>query len=514
VRVSCDPRLGRVCRPCAWTDTGGAIYTTGFQDGNPNDGLNGTLIARNVARDKHPGAAGNVFYTDGGSRFLELDGNISFGNDQGYVNFGPKFLANDTLNAGSPFKAYPLLNEWAAFGSDIGGVITYGDILYVNNLWQNLWGSLQPVWDSTKPGSEIVQLFDELISYLGTVHDNYGAWPRVPLFFDPSQYTDTNGVVYPTGLVFPLLSNTTIDGLSSINTTLLQGFATTANTLAFAQSTPLVAARADDLGGLVTFGLLSLANGQTTTVLSLAAGRSDHALAYDGALGSDWLASEGQALGSIAGAPTSLGRGVWLPTAALDGVLPLTLSSLEVDGNSALATFQGGYQAAFTLGGSRAIANASIAEDVVVTVRRLAAYDNGLAFYEADAATGKITVGGQTLLPGDAGYLAGALANAKAAGLALGPDRLPGYGQQATLGTLPLDDAKNYGLLVLVQNDPAQLYSSYAAANPGGATQIVAYGNGGQGVTYGVEDVLVTGGFSDRDYNDLIVRIHAGGLLL
>jgi hypothetical protein len=68
---------------------GGAIYTTGFQDGDVSDGLNGTVIARNYAYDKTPLAGSNIFYTDGGSRFLQLDHNISFGNDQGYVNFGP-----------------------------------------------------------------------------------------------------------------------------------------------------------------------------------------------------------------------------------------------------------------------------------------------------------------------------------------------------------------------------------------------------------------------------------------
>lgn len=493
---------------------GGAIYTTGFQDGNPNDGLNGTVIAHNYAYDKTPGAGSNVFYTDGGSRFLELDGNISFGNDQGYVNFGPLFAANDTLNADSPFALFPKLNDWVVYGSDIGGCVTYGDILYVNNLWQNLWGSLQPVWDSTKPGSEIVQLFEELIVYLLTVRDNYAQWPSTPLYFDPGQYTDANGVVYPTALEFPPLSNTIIDGLSSINTDLLGGFATTANTLAFVHPTTATVSRADNLGGLVTFGVLSLADGHTETLLAGAAGRSAGALAYDGTVGNAWLASEGHAQGSVAAAPLSIGAGVWLPTATIDGVAPLAITWLHIEGNSALATFEGGYQANITLGGSRSIANAGIADDVAVTVKRLAAYDSGLAFYESDSTTGQIVVGGATMSPGDAGYLEGALANARAAGLVVDASRLPAFGQEVTLGNLPLNDAKSYGLLVLVNNDPAHLYSSYSAANPGGATQVIAFGSPNEGITYGIEDVLVSSGLSDRDYNDLIVRIHQADWLV
>jgi hypothetical protein len=398
------------------------------------------------------------------------------------------------------------------YGSDIGGCVTYGDILYAGNLWQNLWGSLQPVWDSTQPGSEIVQLFEELIVYLLVVQDNYGQWPATPLYFDPGQYTDANGVVYPTGLDF--LGNITIDGLSSINTDLLGGFATTSNTLAFVHATETSVSRVDTLGGTITFGLLSLADGHTETVLASAAGRSVGSLSYDGATGSGWLATEGQAQGSMADAPPQIGTGVWLPTATLDGIVPLPIVWLHVEGNSALATFEGGYQANFTLGGSRSIAHAGVADDVAITVKRLAAFDNGLAFYEADATTGAIAVAGGTLAPGDAGYLQAALASARDTGLLLNPASLPGYGQEVTLTGLPLNDAKSYGLLVLVNNDPNTIYSSFSAANPDGATQMMAFGSPGVGITYGIEDVFVGSGLSDRDYNDLIVSFHQADLMV
>lgn len=173
-----------------------------------------------------------------------------------------------------------------------------------------------------------------------------------------------------------------------------------------------------------------------------------------------------------------------------------------------------GYQATFTLGGSRSIPNGSITDDVAVTVKRLAAFDNGLAFYEANARTGEIVVNGEALRPNQAGYLQGALANAWAEGLVIDPGRLPAFGQEVTLAGLPLDDAKSYGLLVLVNNSPAEIYSSYSSANPGGATQILAFGDSAGGITFGIEDILVTSAQSDRDYNDLLVRFHPADLLM
>ena len=88
-------------------------------------------------------------------------------------------------------------------------------------------------------------------------------------------------------------------------------------------------------------------------------------------------------------------------------------------------------------------------------------------------------------------------------------------GQQLTFDHLPLNDAKSYGLLLLVRNNPNELFSSFSAANPGGATQMVAFSDtGGRGVTFGIEDIAVASGHSDRDYNDLIVRFHPADVLI
>lgn len=486
---------------------GGSIYVLGQQGSGIADG---TLLARNHAFDKEPTGGSNIFYTDGGTRYVTLDGNISFGNAQGYVDFGPVFDINDTLNAtDNPLAILPLMN-WAVYGSDIGGCITYGDILYLNNYWQNLWGNLGPTSTPSNPFGDILQLFDQLIVFYLEVKTNYADWPNTPFYFDPGTYTDQNGVQYPTALQF--LNNTIVDGLSSINTDVLSGFANTGNTFAFTSETPMVAARTDALGGEVTFGLLSLADGHVETVLDQALGRSSGALSFSDGSGSGWLTTEGQAQGSIGSGPTDVGTGVWLPTATVDGV-PLPITSLVVNGNGALATFLGGYEATFTLGGSRSIANDSVSDHLAVTISRLASFDNGLAFYEADRTTGAIEIGGQTLLPGQAGYLEGALAIATGSGLRLDPGRLPGYGQEVTFSNLPLNDAKNYGVLLLVDNDPSSLFSSFSAANPGGATQMLALSNtGGQGITYAIEDQSVTTGPSDYDYNDIIIRFHPADL--
>jgi hypothetical protein len=255
----------------------------------------------------------------------------------------------------------------------------------------------------------------------------------------------------------------------------------------------------------VTFGLQSLDDGHVEVVLDNAQGRAPRALSFESVADGLWRLSEGQPFGSATSAP-EIAAGVWLPVAIVDGNTQ-TITSLQVDGNSALATFDGGYQANFTLGGSRSIPNGDVSTNVSVTVKRLAGYSNGLAFYEADQNTGRIEVGGTSLLPGDPGYLQGALANASAANLLIDANRLPGYGGETTLNDLPLFDSRNYGVLLLVDNDRDELYSSYAAANPGGAVQVVAFGDFAHGVTFGIEDILVTGGHSDRDYNDLLVTV-------
>lgn len=102
---------------------GGAIYTTGQQGPSLSQGL---LIEGNVAYGKRPDGGSNTFYTDGGSRYIQLQSNASYNNPIGVTFYGPEPNPND------PFLAeYPLyyLQNGAPYGSDSGGCVTYQGLL-------------------------------------------------------------------------------------------------------------------------------------------------------------------------------------------------------------------------------------------------------------------------------------------------------------------------------------------------------------------------------------------------
>jgi hypothetical protein len=102
---------------------GGAIYTQGQQ------GLSagaGELIAGNVASGKRAHAGGNTFYTDGGSRYVTLERNVSLDNRPGVTDFGPCGLSDSLAYCGVHIP----------YGSDRGGCRPYGDLVYRQNYWQ------------------------------------------------------------------------------------------------------------------------------------------------------------------------------------------------------------------------------------------------------------------------------------------------------------------------------------------------------------------------------------------
>lgn len=103
---------------------GGAIYSLGRQGRSPADG---EVIAGNVASGKRERAGGNVFYTDGGSRYVTLTGNVSLDNPPGVTDFGPCGL-RDSLS---------LCGVHEAYGSDRGGCRPYGQILYHGNYFEH-----------------------------------------------------------------------------------------------------------------------------------------------------------------------------------------------------------------------------------------------------------------------------------------------------------------------------------------------------------------------------------------
>lgn len=128
---------------------GGAIYTQARQGRGWHDA---ERIAGNVASNKRPGAGGNTFYTDGGSRYVTLEENVSFDNPPGVTDFGPC----DTLSA------LPLCWLHLPYGSDRGGCVPYGDIDYVSNYWQapapsfSLCTSPYPI-NVSESGARIIQ---------------------------------------------------------------------------------------------------------------------------------------------------------------------------------------------------------------------------------------------------------------------------------------------------------------------------------------------------------------------
>jgi hypothetical protein len=158
---------------------GGAIYTTGAQGTNMEEGLR---IEANVAYGKRPKAGGNTFYTDGGSRYITVRGNVSHDNPIGETDFGPAPRSGDPL----PYPKGPSEADGLAYGSDSGGCVTYGDIAYIGNSW------LQP---PMKSETELANLFYALASEGKLIP--YSAEG----FFDVCPYV-SGGVSYPTNLSY------------------------------------------------------------------------------------------------------------------------------------------------------------------------------------------------------------------------------------------------------------------------------------------------------------------------
>lgn len=156
---------------------GGAIYTTGQQGPSLENGL---LMKENVAYGKRVSGGGNTFYTDGGSRYIRLKRNISYNNPIGVTYFGPPPQAEDPL----PYSFIPSLGNNAPYGSDTGGCVTYGDIMYRKNYW------LQDPMSTN------------IASYNTFYKDLLGFLPYSSMgFFDICPYT-SQGISYPTRLSY------------------------------------------------------------------------------------------------------------------------------------------------------------------------------------------------------------------------------------------------------------------------------------------------------------------------
>jgi hypothetical protein len=150
---------------------GGAIYSTGQQGLSMDDPL---LIEGNVACGKRKAAGGNIFYTDGGSRYVVLRNNASFDNPIGHIDLGPSPQIGDPL----PYPAAPSIANLVPYGSDIGGCRTYGDIHYESNYWR----------------AGLIPLEEKVIDLVFETYSKQG-------FFNICPY-NSGGVDYPTGLSY------------------------------------------------------------------------------------------------------------------------------------------------------------------------------------------------------------------------------------------------------------------------------------------------------------------------
>ncbi len=274
-----------------------------------------------------------------------------------------------------------------------------------------------------------------------------------------------------------------------------------AQQLRFLQDAPLTNWRSDSGAGLVTFALTA---GETRRVLledarggtpgSLNAARVNDPDAVTG-----WRSTEGLAVGSRAASLVAdLSGQVWTPTASRDGV-ELALRSLSVNGSQVTASFEDGVTGVFWQGTGTPPSTLPVAASLEVS--RLAAFDNGIAFYNVDDITGRV----DGLAPEDAGYLPLALRRAEAQGLLLSAEQLPAFGETALLRSLPFNALERYGVLLLPDGDPSRMVSSFAAANPGGVAQMISLSRSDEAVVLGIEDVV--GGSSDQDFNDMTLTL-------
>ena len=273
----------------------------------------------------------------------------------------------------------------------------------------------------------------------------------------------------------------------------------------FQQDAPLTSWRADSGSGLVTFGLQSGSN--NLTLISNAQGGSAGSLNSNNANGAtSWQSTEGKAIGSRSITDgQNLKDSDWTPTASRGGV-SLALLNLAVDGSQVTASFQGGVTGVFWQADGNA--PSLLPAPAAVEVQRLAGFNNSLGFYTVDSITGMVA----GLNPGDVGYLQAALQRSVEEDLLIDASSLPAFGATSTFNSLPLDTRERYGVLLLQNGDSSEIFSSFAAANEGGATQMVSLSNSANSLVLGIEDLSVAKGLGDNDFNDLIVKIQGVSL--
>ncbi|MFO0075290.1 MAG: DUF4114 domain-containing protein [Cyanobacteriota bacterium] len=278
------------------------------------------------------------------------------------------------------------------------------------------------------------------------------------------------------------------------------------NQIRFLQEAPLSSWRTDRGTGQVSFALEagSLRQSLLRDAQAGSSGSLTAANAFDDDPLTGWRSTEGRTVGdqAVDNPAVPLGGLAWTPTARRDG-RSLALLELSVSGQEVTARFEGGVSLA--LWQASGSAPTAVAVRPQIEVQRLAGYDSDLGFYSVDGITGSVA----GLEPGASGYLEQALARSRAEGLLLSADMLPAYGQAQSYQNLALDSQKSYGVLLLQNGSSEVMFSSFAAANPGGLAQMVSLGSGaaGLGMVLGIEDIAVGLAQSDRDFNDVLLKV-------
>lgn len=282
-----------------------------------------------------------------------------------------------------------------------------------------------------------------------------------------------------------------------------------AGRLSFGGDVSLMLHRLDQGEGLASFGLRQ--GGEERRLLRDASGAIDGSLNAKTLFASDplvnWSSTEGRAVGTAAWASgAGLGGASWQPVCWREGQ-EQALQSLEVEGNRAIATFNGGLVAQYAL---EATGTATASElRPLVRVQRLGAFANALAFYEVSDVQGSVA----GLRPGQNGYLEAALADAITGERLVEARALPAYGQTAELNALVLRPDRRYGMLLLIDGSRDRMVSSFAAANPGFSPHVLSFGSDNRGMVFGFEDLLTSQSLRDSDFNDLIVTVSSATVL-
>jgi Domain of unknown function (DUF4114) len=138
---------------------------------------------------------------------------------------------------------------------------------------------------------------------------------------------------------------------------------------------------------------------------------------------------------------------------------------------------------------------------VTFTIKREAAFNNTVGFYQVEDAQGTITsITGAKLKPGEAGYQAAVVQNRIA-----GVDLAVANGQTASIDAV-LRGGAIYAPFLIANANPGNLngnfsnvYTSYTVGNADTTDHVRLLGDN----TFGFEDLVSAG---DRDFNDVILK--------